>query len=714
MPLGSNMHLSNFALFPSLAFFRISGFFPNIMAARCQRLPKDIFMRIGLHLIRSSATFLCGFALLSLGHLSIAAKPVQQEQAADAAPAAGQPSAPAAPQAAAGAYVPAVDVLPESTAGVVRIPELPSFCDAWERTQIGLLLASAEMQPFLDDQRERARTYFDSLDRKIGLKPDDLYEIASGEVVVAWMAFPDDKRRPYALSVIADVRDRKAEADAAADKIDAELKAGGATRKDVTHGGETIRVYRTKPKPGQLKIEEIALTWNDQRFIAADRASVIQDALDVLAEKSPAKAFSARPSFQQVLAESSTAIESASDQGATLCWQWYAEPFAMGRILREVFEYDRRDDLDVIELLERQGFGVIEAVGGVGVVAGQRFDILHSGIVLAPGKLTKAARMLQAKNSIRLPIPAWPTDDSGAFFRFNWELESAFWAAESLVNDALGEDLFRPMIEGIRDDPEGPQIDIAKDFLPNLENEVILITDNTLPAGPESDRMLVALRIKNADVVAKVVQKAMEVEPDAIKLEVAEFDVWRVERGKNDSDDIDAQLAALGFDEDIEDEESAPLLNHWAIAVVKGPQPDGADYLMFSSHSELLVKLGQRVRSGALGNDLASTEATRTIVAAIDDLNAGNLVTYDSVFHPSIALRARYELLRKGELKDSDSLIANLLRRIVENGEEGEPDPIQAGKLPPFESIKQFFTSGGAFWQKTDSGWTMTGFLMAK
>ncbi|QDV87952.1 hypothetical protein TBK1r_69840 [Stieleria magnilauensis] len=707
------MHLSLIERFSAPAFFRISGFFHNIVAAQRQRLPKDNFMRVGLPLIRSSAAVLCGVALLSLAPLACAAEPVQLEQEAESPQVEVQPGQEPG-QAKADEYVSAVDLLPESTAGVIRIPELPAFCDAWERTQIGLLFASEEMQPFLDDQRERARSYFDSLNRKIGLKPDDLYEIASGEVTLAWLSFTDDKRRPYALCVIADIRDRKVEADQAAEKIDADLKAGGAVRTDVKYGDETIRVYRTKPKPGQLKIVEIALTWNDDRFIAADRESVVQGVMDVAAGKSPAKAFSSRASYQQVLADSTAEIDSANEKQATVCWQWYAEPFAMGRILREVVEYDRRDDLDVIELLERQGFGVIEAVGGVGVVAGKRFDVLHCGVVLAPGKLTKAARMLQSKNSIRLPIPTWPTEDTGAFFRFNWELESAFWAAESLVNDALGEDLFRPMIEGIRDDPEGPQIDIARDFLPNLENEVILITDNTMPAGPESDRMLVALRIKNADVVAKVVQKAMEVEPDAIKLEVPEFDVWRVERGKNDSDDIDAQLAALGFDENIDEEDTSPLLNHWAIAVVEGQQDDDADYLMFSSHSELLVKLGKRVRVGETGDRLAATERTKTIVAAIDDLNQGNEVTYDSVVHPSIALRARYELLRKGQLKDSDSLIANLLRRIVENDEDGEPDPIQAGKLPPFETIKEFFTSAGAFWEKTDSGWTMTGFLMAE
>ena len=632
----------------------------------------------------------------SVGQLTWAVQPLQDQ---------------AANEEGAAAFIRGVDLLPESTAGMVEIPELPAFCDAWQQTQIGQLLASPEMQPFLDEQRERATTYFESLDRKIGLKPQDLYDIASGEVVLAWLSFKEDKRRPYALCVIADIRGMKEAADAAAKQIDEDLKAGGATRNDVKYGDETIRVYRTKPKPGQLKIEEIALTWNEDRFIAADRDAVVQDVLDVVAGKKATKAFSDRESYTKVMTDASQAIAQANEQKATRCWSWYAEPFEMGRILREVFEYDRRDDLDVIELLERQGFGVIEAVGGVGVVAGERFDVLHRGVVLAPGKLTKAARMLQATNENRAAIPGWLTPDTGAFYRLNWDLEAAFWAAESLVNDALGEDLFRPMIEGIRDDPEGPQIDIAKDFLPNLDNEVILVTDNTMPAGPESDRMLVALRIQNSDVVAKVVEKAMEVEPDATKLDIKEFDVWRVERGESDTDDIDAQLAALGFEEEIEDEEAAPLLNHWAIAVVKGQ--NGADYLMFSSHAELLIKLGKRVQSGEVKDGFADTEGTKQIVAALDQLGAKQ-VTFDGVFHPSISLRARYELLRKGELKDSDSLIANLLRRVVDEDEEGDPDPLQAGKLPPFEKIQQFLTSGGSFWQKTPSGWSMTGFLMAK
>ena len=607
-------------------------------------------------------------------------------------------------------YASAVSLLPASTAGVVRIPEMPAFCEAWKKTQIGQLLDSDDMQPFLDAQRDRASSYFDTLDRKIGVKPQDVYNMASGEVVIAWMAFPEDKRRPYALSIIADIRGRKPRAESAAKQIDNELKQGGASRRDIKYGDEVIRVYQTKPKPGQLKIDEIAITWNEDRFIAADRDTVIQSLLDATSGKAPLDRFASRKTYKQVQADSHAAIDSAAEQNATVCWEWFAEPFAMGRILREVFEYDRRDDLDVLQLLERQGFQVVEAVGGVGVVSGDRFDILHRGVVVAPGRLTKAARMLQAFNANLDAIPGWVSRDSGTFYRFRWKLEEAFWAAESLVNDALGDDLFRPMIEGIRDDPEGPQVDIAKDFLPNLDDELILLTDNTMPASPESDRMLAALRVKDAEAVKKVVRKVMESEGDAVELKVEEFDAWRVEYGEGDQDDIDLELEALGFEEEIENEDQRRLITHFAIAVVDGKTPDDPSYLIFSTHSDLLVKLGQRIRAGA-EDGFAVQPHTKRVSEVLADLGAAQ-VSVDGIMHPSISLRARYELLRRGELKDRDTILANLLRRLVEETEEGEPDPIQAAKLPPFQKVQGFLKSAGSFWEKTESGWAMTFFLL--
>ena len=168
-------------------------------------------------------------------------------------------------------------------AGLVRIPNLPRFCDAWKQTNAGRLLEEESMQPFIDSQRERVKNYLDSIDHRLGLRPEDLYEIASGEVVFSWLPFEKDKRRPFALCVIADTRGKKAKAEAAMEKIDKELTTGGWTRQDIKHQGETIRLYNIKPKPGQLKVEQIAITLSDVRIIAADRDSVVTELLDAVA-----------------------------------------------------------------------------------------------------------------------------------------------------------------------------------------------------------------------------------------------------------------------------------------------------------------------------------------------------------------------------------------------------------------------------------------------
>ena len=85
----------------------------------------------------------------------------------------------------------------------------------------------------------------------------------------------------------------------------------GATRREVKFGDETIRVYRTKPKPGQLKIEEIALSWNSDRMIASDREEVVKELLAVAVGKSPKREFSQSESFQSVQADSYDAIKEA-------------------------------------------------------------------------------------------------------------------------------------------------------------------------------------------------------------------------------------------------------------------------------------------------------------------------------------------------------------------------------------------------------------------
>ncbi|MGI9473867.1 MAG: membrane or secreted protein, partial [Rubripirellula sp.] len=510
--------------------------------------------------------------------------------------------------AAAGAnYVPAIELLPDSLAGLVRIPNMPRFCAAWEKTSIGQLFEDESMQPFIESQRSRAKNYLESFDNKVGLRPEDLYEIASGEVVISWLPFDNDKRRPYTMCVVADIRGLKAKADGAMDKIDNDLTSGGWIRNDVEHQGQQVRIYNTKPKPGQLKVEQVAVTLSDTRIIAADRDSVVTDLLDAIAGEPKGEAIAKLENFKTVLSRSGKAIQGPiQNGGGTISLEWFAKPFQMARILRESFEVDRGNQVDIIKLLENQGFDAIKAAGGIFALAGKKFDILHRGSILAPpttgepSKYEMAAQMLQFQNTPLESVPAWVAADVASFNRLNLQFEEAFWASETLINEAFGDEIFRDIIEGIRDDEDGPQIDIAKNVLPNLDDQVILITDNTLPTNLNSERMLIAIRVSNADAIKQAINKAMKVEPDASIMDVLPgVEIWRVQRGEGD-DDFDAELfkdLEIGFgDEDAE--EAPPLLDHWAIAMVDKGKGSDVPYLMFSNHPDFLVKVAKRILAG--------------------------------------------------------------------------------------------------------------------
>ncbi|MAI72218.1 MAG: membrane or secreted protein [Rhodopirellula sp.] len=616
-------------------------------------------------------------------------------------------------------YKPAVELLPDSVAGMVRIPNLPRFCEAWKKTSIGRLVDDEAMQPFLEAQRQRAKNYLEAFDNKVGVRPEDLYKMASGELVISWLPFPKDKRRPFALCVIADVRGKANQAKTAIKKLDEDLKVAGWIRKDIQHQDQMVRIYNTKPKPGQLKVEQIVIALDETRLLAADRDLVVTDLLDRIAGDTDSDPIVKLEEFQNVLKKSSQAIlEPVKTGGGTIALEWFARPFQMARILRESLEVDRGNQVDIVKLLENQGFDAVKAAGGIFALAGEKYQFLHRGSILAPAVTDKpskyelAAKMLQFENAPLAPIPGWVHSDAASFSRINLRFEEIFWASETLLNEAFGDDIFKDIIEGIRDDEDGPQIDIAKNVLPNLDNQLILVTDNTLPSELNSERMLIAIRISDAEAIGKAISKAMEVEPDASIMDaVPGVDIWRVQRGGGD-DELDEDLfgdldIGLG-DEEIE--ESPPLLDHWAIAMIDKGANSEAPYLMFSNAPDLLVSTATRIRSGAKVG-LNDEPEIKAIVTSLKELGC-NSPALDRVIRTKLSLRAKYNLLRAGKLKDSDSVLSSFYRRFLEDQEADTEEAINAADLPPLSVIEKYLPSGGGFSETTEDGWSLTGFLL--
>ena len=75
-----------------------------------------------------------------------------------------------------------------------------------------------------------------------------------------------------------------------------------------------------------------------------------------------------------------------------------------------------------------------------------------------------------------------------------WDIETAFQSAESLVDDVVGEKgVFDDVIASLKEDPDGPQIDVEADLIACLGKRVSLIGDYEEPIDIDSDRLVIAV-----------------------------------------------------------------------------------------------------------------------------------------------------------------------------------------------------------------------------
>lgn len=603
--------------------------------------------------------------------------------------------------------------LPSNTAGVIRMEDVPTLRKAWQKTTLYSISENKAMQPLLEASFGPQGSLWAEIGDKVGLRGEDLIEIGSGEAVLAWLPFENDRRQPSAMCLIAEIEGEQAAAKAVLERIDIDLKKNGSTRRDVTKNGQEIRIYQPKTRPGQLKIEQVVITSDGKRIIASDRDSVVAEVITAIQSEGRSDSLADDKLFQTVHEKVAARIE-IQTEGSQV--EWFVRPLAMGRIIRDVAKVDRGNKVKILNLLENQGFDAIKAMGGTVMVSQGEFDLLHRGYIHAPpvtgqpDRFRLAARLLQFPNGDLQKMPGWIPQTTASVTQINWKLEEAFWAIESLVDEAFNDKIFRPTIEGILEDEEGPQIDIQNNVLPNLGDHLLLLTDNTEPVTVDSERLLVAIEVINEDVIRNAVQKAMEVEPDVSLVETVQgVDIWKVQRGGDTGDVNEDFFNDFGVNE-VQDEEQQPLLDTWAIAMVGKASGSDKPYLIFASHVDYLIEVAQRIQSGA-GNGLKDLPEIQTLLETTQEVGADK-IAIQRIVRLQKSLRTKYELQRRGELKENDSVLSAIIRRIANKTEEAEFDRPNAQKWPAYEKVQQYFRNASSFVETTDEGWNLNAFLL--
>ena len=596
--------------------------------------------------------------------------------------------------------------LPDSVQGVIAVRDWEQMRGRWQQTQFGQLIASPELKTFWDSQRESVAAELSNAGLKMRLSMADLDAIASGQATLAWMSH-DDSRRPYSVALIIETTGREAALQDVLTRVDEALAARQARAESMTLLGVPVKSFELPRKAGDLVLDQVLYAVTANRLFAADRVEVMEQLIQAAQGTAPEKPLIGDSDWEAV--EERLKLPEDADL------HWFVRPIGVGKVFRAAGGARRnRYDTDILKLLADQGFDAVRAAGGAVRINGD-FDVEHRGYVYAPPvtgspeKYKLAARILQFPNGPVPDPPGWMPADSASVMSMNWRLRDAFWATETLVDQWVGSEVFRETLRGIKEDPDGPQVDVEKDIVEQLGDRLWLVTDNQLPATPESERLLVAVALKDADAAWRAIDKAMSSDPNAARVEYNPHPIWEV-RPSEEQESVDLEgFDDFGIEQPAEDasDKPPPLLSKWAVTVFD-------QHLMFSSHAQMIIDCIERQHTGASLPPATETEleAVRGELERINGMDAAVL----RIIRTRLAWRVKYEQLRAGQLDESNSVLASILRRafVARDPALADPNqpPIDASLLPSFDDVARFFHSTGTAVETRDDGWAFTAIVL--
>ena len=612
--------------------------------------------------------------------------------------------------------VPSETLFPATTRVWVSVPDPNGLREAFERTELGRLIRDPQMQAFVESFGEQARKVGRRRLGRLGLSFEDLSGVPGGEVALGVIE-PAPGR--LATVIVVDTTGHGEEARRLVDTIGERLaEKKGTTTTSTAGGAAAMKVWSVPPEPGSEGATTVAVVVAADALVVGDDPAVVMQTASQLST-GRADSLSTVPSWMAVSARCGSQVA----PGASSI-RWHVDPLGFAKAFQAANPpREKRKGPDYVAILGRQGFDAVRGVGGVIVVDDGLHDVRHHTLVhappiegrqpFAPDRYRLAARMLQFPNAAGLEPPAWVPRDVSGWVTMQWDMQNAFASAESLVDDVIGEKgVFEDVIASLKEDPDGPQIDVAADLVDCLGTRVSIISDHMMPIDVDSERLVIAVETRDPERVARTVAKSMATDPDMRKVEFAGHEIWELVDRTDSIPKLEIETPGLAppgpvvADDDAKGrrarlrEREEKLLPHSAVTVAHG-------HLLVASHRDFLERV------------LANTAAEGTLGEATDyTAVSGELARY---FPSQTALRSfarggetvrpAYEMLRRGEMPKSKSLMGQLLNAVLGDGKEGSvrEQRIDGSALPEFEVVERYFGASGVAMETVADGWYVGG-----
>jgi hypothetical protein len=620
-------------------------------------------------------------------------------------------------------FAPSEKVFPSTTKAWLSVPEPQEFRERFDRSQYGQLVADSAMSEFIESCKEQIESNSKQRLSKLGLTLDDLAAVVGGEIAVAAIE-PQPGR--LATVLVVDTTGHEGTARQLIAQIGDRLVERKAKKIVVPDAPGELTVYELPPEHDERRTtaprdRRVAFALAKSALVVGDDAIQVGQAFAVL-EKGRADSLETHPSFRKVM------DRCGQDLPATAApLRWFVEPLSFARLWQEANPpREKRKGTDYVAILGRQGFDAVKAAGGLVAFSEGPHALRHHTFIHAPplegreadatDRFDLAARMLRFPNAKGMTPPAWVPRDADGWMALEWDLQTAFTSAETLVDEIAGnQGVYQDVINSLKEDPDGPQIDLEKDLVACLGTRVSLITDHVEPLTTDSERLVIAVACRDEARVAATITKVMDADGDMEKIDVGGHTAWQLVDRSHAIPTLEIETpggsVAHADDESGSSrrqrlrEKEEKLLPHAAVTVARG-------HLLIASHRDMLEKV-----LAEQGGDDALTAAAdyKTMIVELAKY-APTDVAARSFGREDESIRPAYELLRQGSMPKSQSIFGQILNGIMGDGKPGSvrQQKLDGSKLPEFETVRKYFGTVGAALETLPEGWFLSGVVLPR
>ncbi len=599
-------------------------------------------------------------------------------------------------------------LLPPATKGFLSVPDADRLQEDFNKTQLGTLVNDPDMKAFVEDLVQQVESKLGRTDSRLGIKPEDLKGVYGGEVAMATIQ-PGGNPKAHALALIVDVTGHTEQANKLVASVAEKMKGKGAQRTSKSVQGVAITVFVLPKERGATETEQTVYILHDDFLIAVDHEVAAQEILARLLDPKQ-KSLKDDAAYQATLTRCQAAAGDAQPH-----LRWFVEPFGYVETLRASAGGRKKRGTDLLKVLANQGFSAIQGLGGFVEFATGENEILHRTSIYAPPvnstgeRYNMAARMLNFPNSQDVAPPAWIPHQTTNYLTLRVKMQEAFEYSKTLVDEVAGAPVFEDIMDSLKNDPNGPRVDIRQGLVRHLGERAMFFTDYRLPISTTSERWLLALEVKDPAAVKATLDKAMQADPDAKKREIGELTVWEIIEQQAPAEVEELDIAGAGFgefeEEEEEEEDTGPLLSHAAFTV-------GFGQLLVASHVDFIEEV---VNRSAGQQTLDNTKDFVMVNHALTKIGAGqDAVRYFT--RTDKEYQTTYELIRTGKMPESETLLGSALNRLFGPDEKGvlREQQIRGDKMPDYGKVRAFLGPAGLYVQSEDTGWFVAGCLLKK